>query len=174
MPDNQNALKRYRIILKILSKEGSISSKFIHQVCLNSGIEAAYRTIQKDLEDLRTDHTIFGGSLGIQKKEKEKNVLVPGFPNMMICRAFKFLSNYKATYLIFDQRILCNLTAFNIAKNATPTSANTASHIVAIPPAPKMSTMALTPKARVMFCHTIRRVERPILIALPTLLGWSV
>lgn len=33
----------------------------------------------------------------------------------------------------FQNFILCILTAFVIANNATPTSANTASHMVAIP-----------------------------------------
>ena len=63
------------------------------------------------------------------------------------------------------QLILCNLTAFNIANNATPTSANTASHIVAKPPAPNIKTTTLTPKAKMIFCQTIFRVERLILIA---------
>ena len=36
------------------------------------------------------------------------------------------------------QLIRCNLTAFKIANNATPTSAKTASHIVAKPPAPNI------------------------------------
>ena len=49
------------------------------------------------------------------------------------------------------QLIRCNLTAFKIANNATPTSANTASHIVARPPAPKTSTTAFTPKASAIF-----------------------
>lgn len=80
MPDNQKALKRYRIILKILSREGSFSSKYIHEACLNSGIEVAYRTIQKDLEDLRDDHTIFGRSLGIEKDEKLKKWFSTGIP----------------------------------------------------------------------------------------------
>ena len=43
------------------------------------------------------------------------------------------------------------LIEFNIAINATPTSANTASHIVAIPNAPNIKTIALTPKAKIIF-----------------------
>jgi predicted DNA-binding transcriptional regulator YafY len=80
MANNQKALKRYRIILKILSREGSYSSKYIHSSCLNSGIKVGYRTIQKDLEDLRDDHTIFGVNLGIKKDEKEKKWYSDGIP----------------------------------------------------------------------------------------------
>ena len=68
----------------------------------------------------------------------------------------------------------CNLTAFNIANNATPTSAKTASHIVAKPPAPNIRTITFTPNANMIFCQTILRVERLILIALTTFEGWSV
>ena len=64
--------------------------------------------------------------------------------------------------------------ALSIARKATPTSAKTASHIVAIPIAPKIITMIFTPKAKPIFCQTIRRVERPIFIALAIFEGWSV
>lgn len=47
-----------------------------------------------------------------------------------------------------SQLIRCSLTAFKIANKATPTSANTASHMVAMPNAPSISTRILTPKAR--------------------------
>ena len=50
----------------------------------------------------------------------------------------------------------CTRMAFTMAIRATPTSAKTASHRVASPPAPKASTNSLTPKASEMFCHTIR------------------
>jgi hypothetical protein len=46
-----------------------------------------------------------------------------------------------------------------MANKAIPTSANTASHIVAKPPAPKIKTISLTPNASTIFCHTILRVE---------------
>lgn len=46
------------------------------------------------------------------------------------------------------QVILCNLTAFIMVNKATTTSAKTASHIVAKPPAPKINTITLTPKAK--------------------------
>lgn len=52
-----------------------------------------------------------------------------------------------------------------MATKATPTSAKTASHRVAIPPAPNINTINFTPKAKLMFCITIRRVNCPILIA---------
>ena len=56
-------------------------------------------------------------------------------------------------------------TAFNIANNATPTSAITASHKVAIPPAPRMSTNTFTVMASIMFCQTILPVILQTLMA---------
>ena len=44
------------------------------------------------------------------------------------------------------------------AINAVPISANTASHMVAIPMAPNSIKMPLTVNARTIFCQTIRRV----------------
>ncbi|OYU79258.1 MAG: hypothetical protein CFE23_14820 [Flavobacterium sp. BFFFF1] len=80
MANNQKALKRYLIILKILSRTGMHSSKDIHTTCVNSGIEVGYRTIQKDLEDLRDDESIFGKNLGIFKDDKEKKWYSTGIP----------------------------------------------------------------------------------------------
>ena len=42
----------------------------------------------------------------------------------------------------------CNRMAFRIAKKATPTSANTACHMVAIPRAPPIKIMAFMPSAK--------------------------
>lgn len=61
--------------------------------------------------------------------------------------------------------IVCILTAFNIANKATPTSAIAASHKVAMPPAPKISTNTFTVMAMTIFCQTMLRVIFPILIA---------
>lgn len=80
MANNQKALKRYLVILKMLSRGDKYSSKNIHQTCLNSGIDVAYRTIQKDLEDLRDDETIFQKNLGIIKDNKEKKWYSTGVP----------------------------------------------------------------------------------------------
>lgn len=55
--------------------------------------------------------------------------------------------------------------AFKIANTDTPTSANTASHIVAIPNAPRVKKMALTPNAKIIFCHTIFFVKLEISMA---------
>ncbi len=38
---------------------------------------------------------------------------------------------------------------------ATPTSAKTASHIIASPKIPRPMKVSLTPRAKIMFCHTI-------------------
>ena len=80
MADNQKALKRYLVILKVLSRAGKHTSKDIYQACLNSGIEVGYRTIQKDLEDLKDDDSIFGKNLGINKDIREKKWFSTGIP----------------------------------------------------------------------------------------------
>lgn len=80
MADNQKALKRYRIILKVLSRGNNHSSKELHQTVINNGIEVGYRTIQKNLEDLRDDDSIFGVNLGIIQDKKEKKWYSTGIP----------------------------------------------------------------------------------------------
>ncbi len=52
-----------------------------------------------------------------------------------------------------------------MATKATPTSAITASHKLATPPAPKTSTITFTVMARKIFCQTIFLVIFPILIS---------
>ena len=64
-------------------------------------------------------------------------------------------------------------TAFRIASKATPTSAITASHKVATPPAPKISTTTFIAIASEMFCHTMFLVIFPIFITDTILEGWS-
>src|SRR5699024_1470781 len=63
--------------------------------------------------------------------------------------------------------------AFKIAMKVTPTSANTASHIVAIPSAPIKRKIAFTTKAKIIFSHTITFVFLAIFIALVTAVGLS-
>ena len=60
-----------------------------------------------------------------------------------------------------------------MANRATPTSANTASHMVAKPPAPRINTIAFTTNAIVIFCHTIFFVCFPMFIAIGILDGMS-
>lgn len=80
MAENQKALKRYLVILKVLKRSGKYSSKSLHQACLSSGIDASYRTIQKDLEDLRDDDSIFQRNLGIKNDPKERKWYSTGIP----------------------------------------------------------------------------------------------
>tara|TARA_R110000782_G_scaffold80846_4_gene159799 strand:+ start:949 stop:1254 length:306 start_codon:yes stop_codon:yes gene_type:complete len=75
MAQNQQAIPRYRAILKVLRRSGKHSSKDIHQACINSGIDTKYRTIQKDLQDLRDDPTIFGRELNIKSDPKTKKMV---------------------------------------------------------------------------------------------------
>lgn len=80
MAQNQQAIRRYRAILKVLSRSGKHSSKNIHQACINSGIDASYRVIQKDLQDLRDDPAIFGRELNIKFDSKTKKWYSDGIP----------------------------------------------------------------------------------------------
>lgn len=56
-------------------------------------------------------------------------------------------------FFVFSARI-----AFKIAITETPTSAKTASHIFAMPSAPRSKTRSFTPNAKTMFCRTMRSV----------------
>jgi predicted DNA-binding transcriptional regulator YafY len=80
MAQNQQAIPRYRVILKTLRSSGQHASQDIHQACVNSGIDAKYRTIQKDLQDLRDDPTIFGRELNIKDDPKTKKWYSDGLP----------------------------------------------------------------------------------------------
>lgn len=73
-------------------------------------------------------------------------------------QAFFFLLNRNSLIAVCYILKFWILTAFKIASKATPTSAITASHSVARPPAPKISTNTFTPMARQIFCQTILRV----------------
>ena len=63
--------------------------------------------------------------------------------------------------------------AFRMAMIATPTSANTASHMLAMPSAAKMSTMSFTPSAKMMFCQAMLIVLRAMRMARAMLEGLS-
>ncbi len=76
---------------------------------------------------------------------------------------------FRILYLVFMTRM-----AFKTAETVTPTSAKTASQMVAIPPAPRRSTTALMPIAKTIFCQTIFRVLLAIFIALTIFEGSSV
>lgn len=73
MPRNQEALRRYRIIHSVLRRGGKHKSSRIAEICVNAGIQAGYRTIQKDLQDLRTDPTLLGKCLPIEKDNSSKS-----------------------------------------------------------------------------------------------------
>ena len=62
---------------------------------------------------------------------------------------------------------------FATAARAVPISANTASHMVAIPYAPNSMKMPLTVNASMIFCHTIRRVCLAIATASVIFMGES-
>ena len=70
------------------------------------------------------------------------------------------------SFSVYRQRM-----ALRMAKNATPTSANTASHMGALPSAPITRTMAFTVRAKTMFSRTIRTVLRAMRMAVAILVG---
>lgn len=80
MAKNQQALARYRVILKVLRRSGLHSSNDVFQACINSGIEAKFRTVQKDLKDLKDDPGIFGRDLNIKFDSKSKKWYSEGIP----------------------------------------------------------------------------------------------
>ena len=96
--------------------------------------------------------------------------------NLIICK----LSNFhtKGARELFPDAlplssVLSARIAFSIAITETPTSANTASHIFAIPAAPSMRTRALTARANTMFCFTILSVFLAILTTVAIFAGLS-
>jgi predicted DNA-binding transcriptional regulator YafY len=80
MARNQNAIPRYKTILRVLRRRGKYSSKDIHHACVSSGIEVEYRTIQKDLQDLKDDPTIFDRELNIEYDTRARKWFSDGIP----------------------------------------------------------------------------------------------
>src|SRR5690554_7159347 len=99
MAKNQNALKRYKVILQVLSRKGKYSSNHFHNACENSGLNCSLRTIQKDLEDLRDDFTIFDNDLKIHYDKSSKKWYSQGIPKEVF-RTLEFDED-EATALIF-------------------------------------------------------------------------
>lgn len=114
MPKTTQALRRYRIILKILSRTGKYASKDIHQSCINSGIDVSYRTTQKDLEDLRDDSTIFGRDLGIIEDKKTKKWYSENIPKELY--AALELGEGEVDALIFYTKTLNQYSNYPIFK----------------------------------------------------------
>jgi predicted DNA-binding transcriptional regulator YafY len=114
MAKNQLALKRYRVILKKLSRPGKHSSKEIHQSCINSGIEVAYRTTQKDLEDLRDDKTIFGKELNILEDKRERKWYCTEIPKSIFSSIE--LEEGEVDALLFYARIINQYSDYPIFK----------------------------------------------------------
>ncbi|AIG97011.1 cadmium-translocating P-type ATPase [Archaeoglobus fulgidus DSM 8774] len=82
-------------------------------------------------------------------------------------------SGFEKFSSLYHNLYLSNLIEFITAISVTPTSANTASHIVAIPIAPRLMKNPFTAKARTMFSHTTFCVLFASLIALATFDGLS-
>lgn len=80
MAKNQLALPRYMVILRVLRRPGKHSAKEVHLACINSGIEVKIRTIQKDLQNLKDDPTIFGRELNIEYDTKGQKWFSHGIP----------------------------------------------------------------------------------------------
>lgn len=114
MPKTQQALRRYRIILKVLSRPGQHASKDIHQSCINSGINVSYRTIQKDIEDLRDDNTILGRDLGIIEDKKSKKWYSNNIPKEIFTSLE--LEDGEVDALLFYSKILSQYSNYPIFK----------------------------------------------------------
>lgn len=114
MAKNQNALKRYKVILKALSRQGKHSSNQIYIACQNSGLTCSYRTIQKDLEDLRDDFTIFDKDLKIHYDKSSKKWYSEGIPKEVFS-ALEFNED-EATALIFYAKTIKQYREYPIFK----------------------------------------------------------
>lgn len=79
MPNNKEALKRYRIIHSILRRGGKYKSRLIVEICNNHGIPVSLRTIQNDLKDLAED-TELGFFLPIKQDTRTKTYYYEEIP----------------------------------------------------------------------------------------------
>jgi predicted DNA-binding transcriptional regulator YafY len=79
MPNNKEALKRYRIIHSILRRGGKHKSSRITEICNEAGIPVKIRTIQKDLSDLAED-TELEMFLPIKQDKKTKTYYYEKIP----------------------------------------------------------------------------------------------
>lgn len=114
MAKNQNALKRFKVILRVLSRKGQHSSNQIHSACENSGLNSSIRTIQKDLEDLRDDFTIFDKDLKIHYDKISKKWYSDGIPKEVFS-ALEFDED-EATALIFYAKTIKQYRDYPIFK----------------------------------------------------------
>ncbi len=114
MAQNQEALLRYRTILKTINSRGKLSSKEIWTVCNNSGINVAYITIQKDLNDLRDDHTIFGKDLTLANDSNSKKWYCKEFPKELF--SMLELESGEIDALIFHAKIVNQYKEYPIFK----------------------------------------------------------
>lgn len=117
MAKNQQALKRYRIILKVLGRGGKHSSNNIHISIENSGIEVGHRTVQQDLKDLRDDHSIFGKDLTIQFDKSSKKWFCDSIPTE-IYSAIE-LDNEEIDALMFYTKAINQYKDYPIFKDIT-------------------------------------------------------
>lgn len=104
MPKTTQALRRYRLILKILSRQGQHASKDIYKACVNSGYDITYRTTQNDLKALRDDNSIFGRDLNIVEDKKTKKWYSTNIPKELF--ATLELEDGEVDALLFYTKIL--------------------------------------------------------------------
>lgn len=114
MARNQLALSRYRVILRVLARQGMHASKDIHIACINCGIETKLRTIQNDLNRLRDDDTIFGQNLNIHYDQGTQKWYSDGIPRE-IFTLFE-LEKEEITALLFYAKIMNQYSSYPIFK----------------------------------------------------------
>lgn len=149
---------------------------FTRKICNFAGVERRENFYPCKYLAWQHIHCCVSGFLSFRFSGEGKTYLLSGMPcviglrGLTMCMAFSvaFVSiNLFSSFALFTtlrfifwfgmiyfyHSIRCNRTAFKIANNATPTSANTAAHIVAKPLAPNISTIIFTPNAKVIFCQ---------------------
>lgn len=114
MSKNQNALPRYKMILRMLRRKGKYSSKDFHQACINSDIDVELRTIQKDLQNLKDDPTIFDQELNIEYDSKTRKWFSHGIPKGI----FKLLEleDGEITALLFYAKTMSQYSDYPLFK----------------------------------------------------------
>jgi predicted DNA-binding transcriptional regulator YafY len=112
MAKNQMALPRYKVILKTLKRAGQHASKDIHIACINSGIDVSLRAVQKDLQNLRDDESIFGRNLNIHNDPKTKKWYSDGIPKEIF--TLLELKDGEVTSLLFYAKTISQYSDYPI------------------------------------------------------------
>ena len=121
-------------------------------VRLHTGDPCLYGAIKEQMDLLEKENISYKVCPGVSSFCGAASALnaeytLPGISQLsLLWSAFSVRRGLASSYSVFNVRM-----ELRIAITDTPTSANTASHMLAMPRAPRMSTSALTARAKTMF-----------------------